>query len=84
MTKNGIRTAVAEAKRFIASANLALNCDENARPNEASYLLACKENGAVRRASMDLTRALTQMRQQLDLFLVINHIVGCAGGYCLF
>lgn len=59
MTKEDILEARDEAKRFINRANVALR-----RINENKHALyGCKETGTLRRASMDLTRALSQMRK---------------------
>ena len=61
-----IKTAYREAERFMG------RCDELFAALEADAYLARhfdagvgnKESGAVRRASMDLTRALAEMRKQ--------------------
>lgn len=55
MTPETIKTAVAEAKRFIAAAKR-LEATDQVWSNP-------KESGALRRASMDLTRALADMRR---------------------
>ncbi len=59
--------AVAEAKRFITKAEAALNedarnRDRTAYPNISSLTNNPRENGALRRASMDLTRKLADLR----------------------
>lgn len=66
---NGDRTRAAEteARRFLAAC-AALHArieDEIARSNEPIYARTdgFKESGAVRRASLDLTRALAEMRK---------------------
>lgn len=53
---------IAEAKRFIERAEKYL---EALRIGEASSMTGCRESGAVRRASMDLTRALADYRKPL-------------------
>jgi hypothetical protein len=58
MNKHTIEVAVAEAKRFLERVN-ALQA-VNKSNNEWEPL---KERGAVRRASMDLTRALAELRK---------------------
>ena len=63
MNKSTLIDAVAEAKRFITKAEAALNedarnRDRTAYPNISSLTNNPRENGAVRRASMDLTRKL--------------------------
>lgn len=55
-----ITIAIQEAQRFIAIAETAVEkiiCDEVVR------VTGCKETSACRRASMDLTRALADMRK---------------------
>jgi hypothetical protein len=55
-----IKAAVAEAKRFIAAAKAL----EDRREKRDLYdFQGCRESGAVRRASLDLTRALADMRK---------------------
>ncbi len=55
-----IRIAVGEAKRFIDKAKLAVEWLDNDAMNRVS---GCKQTAACRRASMDLTRALAEMRK---------------------
>jgi len=60
MTQAKIALAVIEAKRFLCAAEIVL-----ARKGDANdHLWASKETARVRRASMDLTRALAVMRNQ--------------------
>jgi hypothetical protein len=61
MTPQEIRLAIGEAQRFIDRAKEALDRVTHAHGRE--YLDPGKETGALRRASMDLTRQLTKMRQ---------------------
>lgn len=60
-----LKTAVEEAERFLARAKPLL-AKHNKRPSEqahpSDYLYGSKETGAVRRASMDATRALADLR----------------------
>ena len=61
MRAENIEAAVAEAKRFIARAEAL-----KARRKKDEWLhdfQGCKESGAVRRASLDLTAALADMRK---------------------
>lgn len=64
MKTDNIRAAVAEARRFIQKAE-AFEAQVSAylRGGSRHYFSAPKESGAVRRASMDLTRALAEMRK---------------------
>jgi hypothetical protein len=55
-----ISTAEAEAKRFLQRVKTLKDLCGN---NEYAISYGNKETGAVRRASMDLTRALADMRQ---------------------
>ncbi len=60
MKKEQVMLAKAEAKRFIERVDKLL-----ANWPDASYgWLGCKESGAVKRTSMDLTRVLAEMRQK--------------------
>lgn len=54
-----MQNAVAEARRFIARAESLMNAD----PSRDYFYSNPKEAGAARRASMDLTRALSEMRK---------------------
>jgi hypothetical protein len=62
---NGIevRNAISEAERFIDKAKDALNCAS--KVGGVEVLNPGKESGALRRASMDLTRALADMRRPI-------------------
>ena len=58
--KSKIIEAKKEAQRFIKKVN---ELEKHLINNDRMALLfGCKESGAVRRASMDLTRALSEMR----------------------
>lgn len=57
MLREDIETAVSEAKRFIKRA------DEYAKVDDGHDWTNPRESGALRRASMDLTRALADMRR---------------------
>lgn len=61
MNKQAVRTAVEEARRFIAKAEKVL--DVNFQRDFGGDLYASPETAAARRASLDLTRALAQMRK---------------------
>lgn len=63
MNKKAVRKAVAEARRFIAKAEEVLAKDFQPNMGDDDLLYASAETGAVRRASMDLTRALAEMRK---------------------
>lgn len=69
MNKSTLIDAVAEAKRFVSAAEAALAADTvaraqlaNIRPTWPDLCSNPRENGAVRRASMDLTRKLADLR----------------------
>jgi hypothetical protein len=65
MKKENIKKAVAEAKRFIACAK-ALEEETVKSYTNVEYTFynsGTKESGALRRASMDLTRSLAEMRK---------------------
>lgn len=64
MKLDDIRATVAEARRFIQKAEaLEAQYSQHLRSGSEYYFSAPKEAGAVRRASMDLTRALAAMRK---------------------
>jgi hypothetical protein len=58
MNKHTIETAAAEAKRFLERVNALQAVNKSNNEWEQP-----KERGAVRRASMDLTRALAELRK---------------------
>lgn len=68
MTRNDIEAALAEAKRFEARANEMLRLMQEYEdkkghtPPESGYWPM--ESGALKRASLDLTRALAKMRRR--------------------
>jgi hypothetical protein len=65
MNEASIKIAIKEAEQFIHRAKLALK-DQAGFVHDGrkiSYLVAGKKSGALRRASMDLTRALADMRR---------------------
>jgi len=63
MIKENMLEAEKEAKRFLEKVKELKVTKEF---KEAVYsIYGCKESGAVRRASMDLTRALSKMRKPL-------------------
>lgn len=62
-----IETAEAEAQRFLECVErLRQRLDADKAMANSFYITGCKESGALRRASMDLTRALTEMRKRHD------------------
>jgi hypothetical protein len=58
ITISKIDTVIKESKRFIATAMAA----KERLKNDTYAKYGCKETGAVRRASMDLSRILVSMR----------------------
>lgn len=66
MKPDSIREAVAQAYRFIDAAELVLNNLRKVKADSGAiyeYVEKPKESGALRRASMDLTRSLADMRK---------------------
>lgn len=66
MKSESLKTAVEEAKRFIARAEDLGKAELEARGVcvlPRNYYCSPKEQGAVKRASMDLTRALAELRK---------------------
>lgn len=61
MTPEALKEAIAEAKRFIKVAEKVSIKRSNYNP-KVSFLTGPKETGAARRASMDLTRKLAELR----------------------
>lgn len=65
MTKEKMDACVAEAKRFLKAAQLLK--DRMARDDAGRWaLMGSKESGAMRRVSMDLSRALAELRKGRD------------------
>jgi len=61
MTLKTLNTAIAEARRFIKRAKLAKKTNYNGK---GEHVLWCsKESAACKRSSMDLTRALAELRK---------------------
>lgn len=58
MQDDKVKSAVAEAKRFLKAAEAWRKASE-----AHGYYYCPRESGALRRASMDLTRALADMRK---------------------
>lgn len=54
-----IKLAKSEAERFLAKVQDLID----AKPDDMTMMLGSPETGAVRRASMDLTRQLAKMRK---------------------
>ena len=65
MTPQTIRAAIIEAQRFIATADdlLERNQTDASQEYRTYPLTGSKASGATRRASLDLTRALAEMRK---------------------
>ncbi len=61
MNKTKLETAMYEARRFLQKAT-ALH---ELKTHSGQYYYASKESGALKRASMDLTRALADLRKPL-------------------
>ena len=61
MTEGKVRAAITVAERFMTEARALLREQQELTPE--SYYFGSKRSGAVRRASMDLTRALAAMRR---------------------
>lgn len=59
MTKENLYAAIFEAQKFLRLAKIVQALNESRR-NE--YFTGSKETGAVKRSSMDLSRALTKIR----------------------
>lgn len=62
MKRDTLKTAISEAKLFIKKADLLEQLLDD-QVNDKYSSLNPKESGAVKRASMDLTRALADLRQ---------------------
>ena len=60
MNQQKLKSAIEEARRFIAKAQEAINEQEKTK-----YGNCPRENGAARRASMDLTRELAKLRKPM-------------------
>lgn len=65
MNIDTLSTALDEALRFVANAQPLLDAlRDDSGPNGTGYgMFGTKESGAVRRSSMDLTRALADLRR---------------------
>jgi hypothetical protein len=59
MNNDSLQKAINEAKRFLQMAKL---FQERAKTDKYAFF-GTKEGGAVRRASLDLTRSLAEMRK---------------------
>jgi hypothetical protein len=59
MNVDTLREAVKETERFLR----AVKALKTAADGDFGMWFGCKESGTVRRASMDLTRALAQLRK---------------------
>jgi hypothetical protein len=64
MTPSSLRKAIRLAKRFVAVASKVETSSINMIDNKThEYVVTGKLSGAAKRASMDLTRALAEMRK---------------------
>ena len=63
MKNETLITAIQEAKRFIEKAEQLQKIKQEIDPNSIYYVSFPKESGSVRRASLDLTRTLADLRQ---------------------
>lgn len=63
MTPDNLRAAMREADRFLILARAALKSGPLTRESYGEWFNPSKETGAVKRASMDLTRALANVRR---------------------
>lgn len=64
MKRSDVKTAKTEAKRFIERADALLKTEAGRDGYDIWDAAYGKQCGAVRRASMDLTRALADMRRR--------------------
>jgi hypothetical protein len=64
MTDRTLDAAIAEAERFLAAARRLRERELSRGRDDGRLIWASKESGACRRASMDLTRALADLRQR--------------------
>ena len=60
MTEQTLDKAILEAERFLRSTEHL----KHKIHNDISWYYGCKETGAVKRASLDLTRALADLRRR--------------------
>ena len=58
-----LKEAIVEAKRFIKKANDVSNIWANGNLCKSLVETGCKETAACKRASMDLSRALSELRK---------------------
>lgn len=62
MTEDTMAAAEREARRFLDAAK-ALRQRRTSDGENGAWITGCRESGALRRASLDLTRALAAMRR---------------------
>jgi len=58
-----VALAIAEAERFLIRADAVRRSKASQFGTETHYMYCPKESGAMKRASMDLTRALAELRK---------------------
>jgi hypothetical protein len=63
MTKEKLQTAKEEALRFLKAVDALEDQKEVSTIHAPAYYRGSKQTGAVKRASMDLTRALAELRK---------------------
>ena len=63
LSADDTKEAIQEAKRFILKAEASLRALKDRSNNRLVYISGSKETGACKRASMDLTRALSNLRR---------------------
>jgi hypothetical protein len=64
MRATKLETAIIEAKRFLERAETLLNIELETEDHKGLRDASLKERSAVKRSSMDLTRALADMRKK--------------------
>ena len=65
MKLSNIQQAVEAAKQFIEQAEIATNNENRNEWHSEKYSVPGKHSAALKRRSMDLTRSLSKMRQDL-------------------
>lgn len=63
MNASKLAAAITEAERFLAKAETVARSPARQYGTESHHQTSPKHTGAVRRASMDLTRALAELRK---------------------
>ena len=63
MNRPKVESVIQEAERFIKKAKAALEKDKIHNPCGTFYSTGTRESGAMRRASLDLSQALEELRK---------------------